>query len=217
MSGSARRPDRRGLVRRGARTAATSTSCSRGAARPTAAAAAGALASPRPGPRAVPRLPRARRRVVRPTTIVVNKSTIDGDAARADHLGRGAARHRAGRARRGRRRACSTPPRRPTCSSARRASGSTRRRTTRRPCGAANREAMRGAIADALAAAVAPMRCARSPSARERGRRTRSTAATDAMRIAALEVRRYARRRSTRRSAPPGIPVPRDARSRRRS
>ena len=67
---------------------------------PTAAAAAGALAGPRPGH--VPFLaclsPGV---VVRPVTVVVNKSPVDGDT-RADHLGRRAARHRPGRAGRGR-------------------------------------------------------------------------------------------------------------------
>ena len=141
--------DRRGVVGRGARTAATSTWCWRGAAR----------RRPRP-PRARSRRPRpghlpflaclAPGVVVRPTTIVVNKSPIEGDAKRrADHLGRRAARHRAGRARRGGR-------------------GADRRRARRRTWSllvavwvdpaahdetavkAANRAAMRAAIADAL-------------------------------------------------------------------
>ena len=116
---------------------------------PTAAAVVGALASPRPGH--VPFLACVEPGVVvRPTTVVVNKSTIDGDAARPHDVGRGAARDRPGGAGRGRGRR------------ARRGDGG-RRRAARggvgRPGGArrgggkeANRTATRAAIADALTA-----------------------------------------------------------------
>ena len=78
-----------------------------------------------------------------PPTLMMNKANRDRRPPPDDHLGRGAARDRPGRARRGRRRAARRDrrPRR-----ARRRLGRPGRRTTRPPSGIANRAATRKAI-----------------------------------------------------------------------
>ena len=111
MMRSAGRADRRGLVRRGARTGATSTSSLARRGSPTAAAAAGALAGPRPGhlPFLACLVP-GRRRAADDDR---GQQVADRGRrrARAAHLGRRAARHRPGRARRRRRRRARRRPR----------------------------------------------------------------------------------------------------------
>ena len=169
---------------------------------PTAAAAIAMLAHPRPGTRRCSSAS-ARRSAVR-AGLAADADDEQGDRHRRpppdDHVGRRAARDRPGRARRGRRR----PDRgdAATCSCSSR-SGSIRAPTTRRPCASANREAVRKAIGvcvegrdpEAAAALVARRDDAREPVLRR---------ATDA------DHRRSRRgataTRSTRRSAPPGIP-----------
>ena len=141
--GSAGRPHRRGVVGRGAQRQPHQRRRSPRRGSPTAAAAAGALAGPRPGhlPFLACLSPGV---VVRPATIVVNKSPIDWRRARAADLGRGAARHRPGRARRRRRRRADRPGEVGRDRRARRRSGSIPTPTTRprssgrtaRPCAA---------------------------------------------------------------------------------
>ena len=157
---------------------------------PTAAAAAGALASPRPGH--APFLAcLAAGTPVRPATIVVNKSTIDETRLRRPHLGRGAARHRPGRARRRGRGAARRRARRPTsCCWSR--CGSIPPPHDETAVEAANREAIRGAIADAAAAALGRHGArARRPA---RGGDERLLRRGLSVRITGVEVRRYALR-----------------------
>ena len=170
------------------RTAATSTSSSRAEARATAAALAGALASPRPGH--LPFLACLELgTLVRPTTLVVNKSTLEGETLLDDDLGRCAARHRPGRARRRRRRRPGRGRRaRARCCWS--PSGSIRQRTTRRAVQRANREAVRAAHRGRGLAALRGRRPSRSPRA-ARTPPTRTTRAAE-LRIAAVETRRYA-------------------------
>ena len=128
--------------------------------------------------------------VVHPLTIFVNKTTIDSEDARPDDLGRGAARRRAGRPRRGRRRALD-PAEAPEIARARggldRPGGARRARRCGAP--AARPCEPRSPTRSSRPAAEA---CARSSSAATTWR-TPSTAVTD-LRIAAVEIRRYARR-----------------------
>ena len=134
-----------------------------------------------------------------PPTLMMNKATAHDRPPPDDHVGRGAARDRPGRARRGRRRAA-RGDRRPD--RARRRLGRRAAPTTRPPSAQANRAAVRKAIGICVDGRDPD----RSGAARRRARhaaRTRSTAASDADQPRSR--RGATRSRSTRRSAPRGI------------
>ena len=200
--GRSRRPDRRGLERRGRRTARTSTSSSRGAEARPRPRRSRMLAHPAPGHTpvlvCVGATP-AEYEPVWPPTLMMNKAHRARRPPPDAHVGSGAARDRPGRARRRRRRAPRGGRRddrarrrlgRPGCA-----------RRDRRPCGEPRRDPQGHR---SLRRGSRPGCGERRSSSAATRCRARTTAATE---CASLRSRRGdIGTRSTRRSSPPGIP-----------